>query len=50
MVYVGVLRAQNVMDHAVAPAPAGVRGLDDAAAQVHIERTGLAHMAVAVSA
>lgn len=50
MVDVGVLRAQHVVDHAVAPAPAGVRGLDDLVAQFHVEGTGLAHMAVGVSA
>ena len=47
---VGVLCSQNVVDHAVAPTSAGVRGLDDLVAQLHIERTGLAHMAQGVSA
>ena len=44
------LRAQYIVDHAVAPAPAGVGSLHDVLAQLHIERTGLAHMAVGVSA
>ena len=50
MINVGVLRAQNVVDHAIAPTPAGVGGLDDLVAQFHVEHTGLAHMAVAISA
>ena len=50
VINVGVLRAQNVMDHSIAPAPAGVRGLDDLVAPFHIERTGRAHMAESVTA
>ena len=36
------------MDHAVAPAPTNVRGLNDLLAQFHIDCTGLAYMAVGV--
>ena len=50
MIDAGVLRAQYVVDHAVAPAPTGVGSLYDLLAQFNIERTGLAHMAVGVSA
>ena len=41
VVDVGVLRAQNVVDHAIAPTSAGMGGLDDLLAQFHIERTGV---------
>jgi hypothetical protein len=47
---VGILRAQNIVNHAVAPTPAGVRSLDDLVAQFHVERTGMAHMALGVTA
>ena len=50
VVDIGVPRAQNVMDHAIAPTSAGVRGLDNLVAQFHVERTGLAHMAVGIAA
>ena len=44
------LRAQNIVDHPVTPAPAGVGGLNDFAPQFHIERAGLAVMAIGISA
>ena len=44
------LGAQNVVNHAVTPAPSGVGGLNDLVAQLHIERTGLALMAIGISA
>ena len=50
MIDVGVLGAQNVVNHAVAPAPTGVGGFNDFALQLYIERAGLAVMAVAVAA
>ena len=46
----GVLRAQYVVDHAVALAPAGGDSLYDVLAQLHIERIGLANMAEGVTA
>ena len=45
-----VLGAQNIVDHSVAPAPAGVRSLHDLLAQLSFQRTGLTLMTVAVSA
>jgi hypothetical protein len=50
VVDIGVLRTQNVMDHAVASASALMRGLHYVLAQLHVERTGLEHMAVGVTA
>ena len=46
----GYWGAQNVVDHAIAPAPTGVGGFNDFALQLYIERAGLAVMAIAVPA
>lgn len=50
MIDAGVLRAQYALDHAIAPSPAGVDGLDDMLAWCHVERNGLALMAIGISA
>ena len=44
------LGAQNVMNDAVAPAPALMGGLYDLLAQLDIERTGLTLMTIGISA
>ena len=53
MIDAGVLRAQYALDHAIAPSPAGLDGLDgldDMLAWCHVERNGLALMAIGISA
>ena len=45
-----VLRAQYIVDPAIAPSPAGVGGLHNLLAQLHVERTCLALIAVSVAA
>ena len=47
---IGKLRTQNVVDHAVAPASARMGGLGDLVTQLHIERAGLALMAIGIPA
>ena len=47
---IGVLGKENVMDHALIPAPEGVCSLDDLVAQSHVEPTVLAPMGVCVTA
>ena len=46
----GVLGAQHVVDHAVAPAPSLMRGLHNALQQFLVQGTGCAGVAVTVSA
>ena len=47
---VGVLGAQYVVDHAVAPTPTDVSSLHDLLAQFCVERAGLTLMTIRISA
>ena len=49
VIVVEKLWTQNVVNHSAAPAPAGVGNLDDLVSQLHIERAGLAVMAMGIS-
>ena len=46
---IGKLWTQDIVDHPVAPTPAGVSSFNDFAPQLHIECAGLALMAKGIS-